>query len=170
MKKLLIIALCVIGLTSCLTEKKLKSHAVRYYAEHPGELAHECADKYPATVMPGDTIRTTDTTTLPGLVIPCPDRVINGVTIHDTVKCPGQKVIHDKVFVHDTLIDRAAVEAMKADTATQGAGFRAQNAKLVQTIIERDKAKEEAKNRLFGLIGCGVVFVGAVVLKIKNIV
>lgn len=174
MKKLtiLLFAFGTMTMCSCLSDKKLHGYAVRYYAEHPGELAHKCADEYPATVTPGDTIRTTDTTTLPGLVIPCPDRVtiVNGKVVHDSVKCPGVQYIHDKTFIHDTILDVARLAAMGADSAAQGAAFRAQTAKLVQTTDEKNKAKDQAKNRLFALIGCGVIFAGAVVLKIKNII
>lgn len=170
MIKLTLLTLCVILFTSCLTQKKLKSHAVRYYAEHPGELARKCAKEYPAKVTAGDTIRSTDTTVLPGLVLPCPDREdINGKVVNDYVQCPPNKIIRDQVFVHDTLIDVAAVTAMAVDTATLGAEYRAQTAKLVQTTVEKEKALKQARNRLFALIGIALFAGVALIIAIKNV-
>lgn len=170
--KLIIFIIFLSGtICSCLTDSKLKKHADMYYSAHPDIYARKCANSFPATVTPGDTIRSSDTTYLPGAVLPCPERVdTNGKKVRDSVKCPPPKIIHDKIFVHDTLIDVAAVTAMAYDTARVGAENRALKTKLIQTTTEKDEAKKQAKNRLLELIGLSVISLFLLFLVIKFII
>lgn len=165
-----IIIMCIVALLcSCVTDKKLQGYAQRYYLLHPNELAHRCAEEYPAKVTPGIVIRKSDTTYLPGVSIPCPEYTDSTGTVKkDSVKCPGIKLIHDTLSVHDTLIDVALVTALKGDTGAIRAAYRAQTEKLNTVIGEKNNAKEQAKNRLYWLIGIGLSVVLYIVMKIKG--
>lgn len=141
MKKLTVVLL-LFTLSSCLTDSKLKKHADMYYAAHPDAFAHRCADLFPVSFLPGVPVTKSDTSTIPGIIVPCPDQItINPVT-GDTSRTPGKKIecppsliIHDTTRIHDTIENTARIKALGYDTARL-------NNQVVLTTAKADKAEK----------------------------
>lgn len=173
MKKLLTFALCAVGLTSCLTESKMKKHGDMYYGAHPNELAVKCNNEFPTIILPGIPVITRDTTLLAGLTIPCPEAPKDSITGKPKtvyVNCPDEKVINTFTFIHDTIYDNSRIAVFKGDTAAKGAENRALYSKLTLTIAEKDKALKQAKSRLYLVLGLGLLSVLFLFIIIKFIV
>ena len=169
MKNLITVAfaLLLIGLPGCVTDAKLKKHAHQYYALHPDEFATDCSDKFPVKVLPGIPSFKSDTTRIPGIVVPCPDQLTINPLTHDTIRIPGKKIecppssiIHDTLKLHDTILPTALLSRFEYDTAAKGQALR-------QTTTKLSEAEKRAKNRLFWLIGTWVLIAGGVVLIFK---
>lgn len=153
----------------CLTDAKLKKHADMYYGAHPDEFAKNCANSFPVIARPGKDSLRIDTAYLSGDSVPCPPATkdSSGHFQPGKVKCPDAKTItlyHSRV---DTVPDLAAVSALKFDTTRLGGEMRQVKVQLIQTTAEKDKAKKQAKNRLWMIIGILGLEAAAAVVIIK---
>lgn len=104
----LLLFLIVFLLSSCISQKKKENLAYGYFRENPARLAEICADQFPVkeTITPGKTIRTSDTTYLPGKEIPCPEPTkdpLSGKIKPGTVTCPPAQIIDNSTHTRDTL-------------------------------------------------------------------
>lgn len=154
--------------SGCATQK----NAEKYYALHPVDLATKCAAEYPAKVTPGIVVRSVDTSFLPGPQIPCPEAKKDSAGKPEKVfvQCPPEKTIHDKQFVHDTILDVALVESLKGDTAGRGRSYRVQTEQLNTVTGEKNKAEKEALKLIICLISLLGVDVILIILKWKNVI
>ena len=156
--------LIAVAMISCMSVDKAKT-----FLKEKGKLAEICAETYPpkdSTVfIKGDTV--TDVSYFHDtLYQPLTDTIYTaGEMVVKYRPCPPTKVITKKIV--DTVIkyieNTARVEALRNELA-------ALKAKYDIVVAERDKARKQAKNRLWWillLIGGGGVYL---FLKLKKIV
>ncbi len=115
MKRLIILMLAALTLSSCLTQRKREDITYRYLREHPVTLAELCAATYPIreTVIRGHTVQLpANTIWLKPDSVPCPD----GTMVYpDPVPCdcPGGTIRVDTVVRENTAgLDALAIRNM----------------------------------------------------------
>lgn len=150
-------------LSSCTTERK----AVKYMDNHGFQAAKYCAKAFPVRdsiiYQKGEAIIKSDTTYLEGDSIPCPvltnyDKTKKGKPVY--VHCPPSKIIHDSVFVHDT------VTVIRENTAK----VKAQQGRITLLIHEVEKYKPWKGRALWTWGILSVLIGGGIVLKVKSII
>lgn len=89
-------------LIACNAEKrfqKQKKKATDFFLLNRPELAELCDKEFPdipVKVVPGDTLKKTDTIYIPGPKLVCPDNVT-------ALECPPTKIIKYSIVIHDSV-------------------------------------------------------------------
>mgnify|MGYP001020439747 CR=1 FL=1 len=90
------------ALLGCNAERqfqKQKKKATDFFLLNRSELAELCDREFPEVpvrVVPGDTIKNSDTIFIPGPKLVCPDSVT-------TLDCPPTKIIKDSIIIRDSV-------------------------------------------------------------------
>lgn len=87
----LITFVSIVLLMSCASQKK---KANQYFDSNRGELAEKCQKEFPndtIKIIKGETKTITDTITIQGVIIPCPEPTTENPK--PVVKCPDSKTI-----------------------------------------------------------------------------
>lgn len=147
-------------LSSCGVDRKIrKAQAVAY--EYPSEFSEFCSKAFPVipTYVKGKDSIIERTLTVKGDSIPCPEN--KGKVVY--VKCPDAKVIYRDIYRVDTITEEST---SKLDTIKQK--LSSVSEELTRERQERLRYKKLSQNRLFGLIGLCILFIGAVILLFKK--
>lgn len=105
--------LWVLALFGCSAERTFYTYA----AKNPDKVAKLCSNVYQADTVykQGETVTNTDTVTIKGDSIPCPDKPAGVRTVY--VKCPDQKVVTKTVTRIDTVYRDRISTLAALDTA-----------------------------------------------------
>jgi hypothetical protein len=180
MKNSLILIVGSILLFGCVGQKG----AIKYYLKHNDQLSELCAAKFPILerISPGKPVQTIDTLYLPGVTIPCPE-VTNpntGEKSTPMVKCPDQKVIHDKTTIRDTVYkeNTAKLAALKYSTDKTIVDLQGElqtkitaNSELKGDLNSSEKSLDKAKKRLttntwtLGILVLTIIGMGILLIK-----
>lgn len=90
----------ILLLSSCASRQQ---KAANFFRQNPNQLAEVCADLFPIRerVIPGALITKTDTTTLAGIILPCPPADGEKTVF---ISCPGTKKVTQVTTRTDTVI------------------------------------------------------------------
>lgn len=133
--------LFVILFASCVSEKKaIEKAKVKLISS--GELAKICADTYPATVKPGTTQVSIDSSEIQYRT------ETKYITVKDTVFASDTiiryKQINKTSFIHDTIVDNAALSACRQDWNNSVTA----NKNLTEEILKNRTQYEEEKSKI----------------------
>ena len=137
--RFLVITICFLSLSSCLSQKKREDVTHRFLREHPKVLADLAALHYPSVVRPGVPIIVRDT------IIEV-ERDIEVVDSIVYVREVEWRTITVKERVVDTIPDHALAESLML------AKFEIER-KFHRSEVELENEKERSKQRLWWLIG-----------------
>lgn len=169
MKNLILLSICILMLTGCMTQKKQQRIAHSYFSLHPDELAKICSSKYPAETkfIKGETVTKIDTVRDSITVqVDCPDG--------SKADCPPNK----KIIIDNSRVDTLEVlpTAVKAKLIDQINQIRDANLKIIQLEADLEKEKQKtaeaehlAQRRLFIIIALGALMGLGIFLRIKKV-
>lgn len=152
--RLLVITICFLSLSSCLTQKKREDITHRFLREHPKVLADLAALHYPSVVRPGVPVIVRDT-------IVEVERDIEVVDSIVYVRDVEWRTITVKERVVDTIPDHALAESLMM------AKFEVER-KLYRSEAELENEKERSKQRLWWLIGAIAAVTGVLGFNIYS--
>lgn len=158
--KTYIIVLSVFFTSACMTEQKAVN-----YLQGSGRLPVICATKYPLIldpVKPGKLvfIPGLDTVYIPGISVPCPPGGKDTVYL----KCPPLKVIHDTMYLHDTIMVHNNPDQIN-DLLDQLGDKTSENMYLKKTTEDTQK---RANGYLIGLIATVACLVLSIIYNIRK--
>jgi hypothetical protein len=167
-KILFLLAIVASFFASCVTEKKQRGRALSFFQQHPQELAAICGDQFPPAVHPGKDSITHDTTYTAGKTVECPPVLVKtekgkDSVIYRYVQCPPDTSIRTKHSRVDTVENTAKIAALQFQRDSLIFLLRNRTA-------ERDKARKEAENRLWYMIGLVSIIGIGVFLRLKKII
>lgn len=155
--------LMLLSLWACKpSEQVQRKRANDFFNAHPAEIANRCAEQFPPKVTPGKVITKSDTTYLPGQVLPCDTVRLPGEVKY--VRCPPEKIIRDTIHRTDTVENIARIYALQARTDSL-------NISLIQTKEQKSFAEKSAKrsrNLFIGALGAFLlILAGLAFIKLR---
>lgn len=120
--------LFLLALCGCSSERTFYTYA----SKNPDKVAELCANVYQADTVykQGETVTNTDTVTIKGDSIPCPDKPAGVKTVY--VKCPDQKAVTRTITRVDTVYRDRISTLAALDTARRATQQAQQKASLAQ--------------------------------------
>lgn len=155
----------------CKSVEKQRYKARQFYRENPGELAADCAEKFPPVIeyRPGKTVFTPgDTVRIPGDSVQCPDiPATNDRPARPGVKmkCPETKIITNTITRIDTVTieNTAAAASLRYQLDTTRAALQA-------TRGEFKACKAAAKVSMWWIVVLVASILLGVFLRVKKII